>query len=120
MTWRLSSNSDGYFAIDDNGDLTFTSSRPDYNETDPDANVYTVGVNGSTATHASTEAYSVTVTLKQNTVGEISLDNADPPVQGQVITGRLIDPDDAEEMRWSWSKAGGTVESADDPDLAVR
>ncbi len=107
LSWTAS---DDKFVISEAGQLSWaTGQRPAYSESG--RNEYEVNVEASSSTHESPE-YAVTVTLRRNTAGQVSLTNSDPPTSGETMVASLTDPDDPKTiLSWTWARISGDDET---------
>ena len=113
VTWSLLGNEAGYFEIDEaTGELRFTARRPGF--VDGGTNEYTVRVTASRDNFPEPTPLSVTVALRRNRTGSVSVTNSsglvsssNPPIQGQLLTAALADLDnvavDSDNWRWRLS-----------------
>ncbi len=97
VEWSLTNNNDRYFAIDDEGSLTLAdaASTP--------AGTYDIDVVATINPQRRT-SYDVSVDVKKNIRGTVTLQTGDPPRIGTPIVATFNDRDNPRRVGWRWQE----------------
>ena len=97
VDWTLSNNGSGYFAIDAEGNLTLTDAP------NTPLGIHRVQVVATIGRQST--SFDVSVNLRRNTPGTVTLTADDPPRVNSILTATLEDHDGMENVSWRWYSA---------------